>query len=417
MKIIRLTAENVKRLKAVEITPDGTVQVITGRNAQGKTSVLDAIWLALGGGPAARGTTRPIRDGEDHASVTLTLSGDDDRPDLIVTRTWTGGKTALTVTAADGAKYPSPQAVLDGLVGRLSFDPLEFTRRSARDQVAALLEIVDLDVDLDDLARKRAGAFDRRTEIGRTGKALEGQLAGLGKPEDAPEVEVSASALIAQIRAAQEQAAAQVRDLTHRDRLAEDAEQLRKQIEALQARLDRILADLAEAGATVAAHTPVPDVTELQDRLEAAEDTNRAVRRNAQRADVAGQLHSARETYQSYSDEIAAIDRAKADALAAASFPVEGLGFDDDGVTYQGVPFSQASSAEQIRVSLAMAMALNPKLRVIRITDGSLLDADNLALIADMVAAKDYQLWLETVGDGSASGGSAVVIEDGQALA
>ena len=29
MKIIRLTAENVKRLKAVEITPDGTVQVIT----------------------------------------------------------------------------------------------------------------------------------------------------------------------------------------------------------------------------------------------------------------------------------------------------------------------------------------------------------------------------------------------------
>ena len=48
MKIIELRATNIKRLKAVEITPDGTMQVIGGRNAQGKSSVLDAIWLALG---------------------------------------------------------------------------------------------------------------------------------------------------------------------------------------------------------------------------------------------------------------------------------------------------------------------------------------------------------------------------------
>ena len=157
MKIVKFTAENVKRLKAVEITPDGTVQVITGRNAQGKTSVLDAIWLALGGGGASRETPRPIRDGEDKASVTLDLG------DLMVTRTWTGDKTALTVKSADGAKYPSPQSVLDALVGRLSFYPLEFTRLSARDQVAALLDLVDLDVDLAALAAERQVAYDRRT--------------------------------------------------------------------------------------------------------------------------------------------------------------------------------------------------------------------------------------------------------------
>src|SRR5659263_55539 len=161
MKIIKLTAENVKRLKAVEITPDGTVQVITGRNAQGKTSVLDAIWLALGGGAASKSTLKPIRDGEDHASVRLDLG------DLVVSRTWTGDKTALTVTAADGARYTSPQGVLDALIGRLSFDPLEFTRLSARDQVTALLDLVNLDVDLDTLAHQRQSAYAARTEIGR----------------------------------------------------------------------------------------------------------------------------------------------------------------------------------------------------------------------------------------------------------
>ena len=49
MKIVSLEAENYKRLKAVEITPDGNMVVIGGRNAQGKSSVLDAIWAALGG--------------------------------------------------------------------------------------------------------------------------------------------------------------------------------------------------------------------------------------------------------------------------------------------------------------------------------------------------------------------------------
>ena len=57
-----------------------------------------------------------------------------------------------------------------------------------------------------------------------------------------------------------------------------------------------------------------------------------------------------------------------------------------------------------------MAMALNPKLRVIRILDGSLLDAENLALIADMATAQDYQVWIERVADAS---GVGVVIEDG----
>ena len=105
------------------------------------------------------------------------------------------------------------------------------------------------------------------------------------------------------------------------------------------------------------------------------------------------------------------MDAAKAEALAGASFPIDGLAFDESGVTYQGVPFSQASSAEQIRVSLAMAMSLNPKLRVIRILDGSLLDADNLALITEAAVTADYQVWIERVSDPSET---AVVIEDGE---
>lgn len=394
MKIVRLTAENVKRLKAVEITPDGNVQVITGRNAQGKTSVLDAIWLALGGGAAGRETVRPIRDGEDKASVTLDLG------DLVVVRTWAGDKTALTVKSADGAKYSSPQGVLDALVGRLSFDPLEFTRLSDREQVAALLDLVDLNVDLDSLARQRQTAYDARAEIGRQGKAI-GDIPA--ETPDTPAVEVSASDLIAKIRGAETQASTQDGEI----QAASNAE---AKIRDLRAELEIWETTLKGREAKVAAHTTVPDIAALESDLRAVEETNRAVRHNAQVKQAKDRKAALLSDYQEQTDAIDAIDKTKAVALAGAKFPVDGLGFDDGGVTYGGIPFSQASSAEQIRVSLAMAMSLNPKLRVIRILDGSLLDADNLALIGEMATAQDYQVWIERVGDASSVG---VVIEDG----
>ena len=108
--------------------------------------------------------------------------------------------------------------------------------------------------------------------------------------------------------------------------------------------------------------------------------------------------------------ELVRIDKTKAEGLAAARFPIPGLGFEDGGVSYQGVPFKQASSAEQLRVSLAMAIALNPSLRVIRIADGSLLDSDNLTLIESMAREHDFQVWIEMVDD---SGERGIVIEDG----
>ena len=49
-KITSLEFENIKRIKAVQITPTKSgLTVIGGKNGQGKTSVLDAIMWILGG--------------------------------------------------------------------------------------------------------------------------------------------------------------------------------------------------------------------------------------------------------------------------------------------------------------------------------------------------------------------------------
>jgi hypothetical protein len=404
MKIVRFTAENVKRLKAVEISPEGAVQVISGRNAQGKSSVLDAIWLALGGGPAARATSRPVRDGEETAMVSLDLG------DFVVTRTWKGDRTTLTVHGSDGARHSSPQAILDGLVGRLSFDPLEFTRRSSAEQRDALLSIVDLPFDPAALDADRARAYDLRTEIGRQQKAI----GKVKKPESTlPLAEHSATDLFAEIQAAR---IVKQTELDQRSGIAA----MTAEIEAKTARIAELTAEVSERTQSLEAATvaltvaPEGHIERLEVRMEGLEVANEAIRDSNRNLASFTNSEALHEEYEALTAEIAGLDSTKAKGLAAAAFPVDGLGFDESGVTYQGIPFSQASSAEQIQVSLAMAMSLNPTLRVIRIMDGSLLDADSLAAIAATADAADYQVWIERVGDGDAG---AVVIEDGEIVA
>lgn len=431
LRIVQLTAENVKRLRAVDISPDGTAAVveITGRNAQGKTSLLDAIWLALGGPAAQRAIGNPVRDGETTASVRLDLG------DLVVTRTWNTelkSPTSLRVENREGARYPSPQAVLDELVGRLSFDPLAFVGLPAKEQVATLLQLVDLPFAPEELAYDREMAFNRRTEINRD---LARAAAALQKAPQPPVGTPSEPVRIADLVAARDaadhalgqrvQAEATVgQRLTDADAADNAADAAHREYLAAGVRLAAAQAAQRDAlGAVEAARDAVVDLPSREyllgelDGANAAIDEvearNEAVRAQAARQALADEVDALTAQVAEWTDRIRALDDRKRDGLAAAAMPIDGLAFDEAGLTYQGVPFAQCSSAERIRVSLAMAMALNPTLRVIRVFDGSLLDSVNRAAVEAMCVERGYQVWIETVDSGSTV---AVVIEDGSVV-
>ncbi|MDF2751634.1 MAG: family ATPase [Gaiellaceae bacterium] len=397
MRIITLKAENVKRLKAVEISPDGDVVVIAGRNAQGKTSVLDAIWMALAGAAGAKETSRPIRDGEKQASVVLDLG------DLVVTRKWTDAGTSLAVAAADGAKYPSPQSVLDGLIGRLTFDPLAFAEASQKDQLATLLSVVELPFDPAKLAMERQGIFDQRTDVNREIKRLEGAIGEIPDyPDGTPDEEVSVADIAEELALA--------------ERLSAQYEAMNAQLQRDQARLReieeeaRVLRAAIASGKSELERYSMPDADALRERMASAESVNAHVRAQAETRRLVGQRGTMLTESERLTARLAEIDRGKADALAKAKMPLEGLSFDDEGVLFNGVPFSQVSDSEKLRASMAIAMALNPKIRVLRITDGSLLDSENMRLISEMAGEHDFQVWIERVDE---SGEVGVTIEDG----
>lgn len=431
MKIIKLQAENVKKIKAIEITPEGNTVVISGKNGQGKTSVLDSIWFALGGGDASKETIRPVRDGAEKATITIDLG------DIVVTRKWSNNeKTSLEVKNKDGAKYGSPQKMLDALVGRLSFDPLSFVSVDNKTQLKTLLDLIELPINPDELDLQIKAIYDQRTFINREIKQLEGQISGIDKPAAGiPEEEVSSGDVLVELMQAQEQKRLNdekrntLRELAQKVTSSkEQVDRLKMQIEELNRRhreeiskLEGLIQDkntditeITKEGTRLKAEVQKltdPDIESFQQKLSNVEDINRQVRNAKLYHHTELGIADKKKESQQLSDKIADIEKQKADALKSAKFPIEGLGFNQHGVTFNGIPFKQCSAAERLRVSLAMAMALNPKLKVIRITDGSLLDKDSMKLIENMAKDKDYQVWIEVVDE---SGSLGIYIEDGE---
>lgn len=420
MKIVKLTAENVKRLSAVEITPTGALVVVGGENAAGKTSVLDSIEYALGGKPA---DTMPVRRGEERARIVVDLG------ELVVKRVFSAtGGTALVVQNADGQPQQAPQAILDKLLGRLSFDPLEFSRQAPREQGETLARLVGLDFTEHDQDRERV--YRDRTALNREVSQLQASLATMPKVDGLPAEEVSIAAILSEQQTAQAKNStnAYKRDVARGHWSAVlSAQEGAKKAEQEVARLSAALTEarLAFEGAKALVNSSERtfatakaesdacvdvDLTPFRKRAEDAERTNAAIRAQKRRAEVVESLKAKSTAADKLTAKLEDLDSGKRKKIAGAKWPVPGLALDAGRVMLENVPLAQASSAEQLRVSVAIGLALNPKLKVLLIRDGSLLDAKNLALVGKMAEEAAAQVWIERVGtDGSTS----VIIEDG----
>jgi DNA repair exonuclease SbcCD ATPase subunit len=416
MQILSLQADNFKRLRAVEITPRGEMILVSGRNAQGKSSVLDAISAALSGAGAC--PADPIRHGEQSAQIRLDLG------EVVVTRRFTPGGSTLTLTNAEGAKFGSPQKMLDSLLGALTFDPLEFTRMKAREQFDQLRTVAKVELDLDRLEALNKGDFDKRTDLNREAKAARAQLEGLRVPP----AEIPAPRDVAQL-VQQVQDASQARMMAQRERderrwIQNAVDLKRSEIETLRQKAILLQAEVKALLPQLEAELDTPDPTDfdaaietINDQIRTAQSHNETVQQHRQAAARKAELETlavTKETAaQGLTEAMAARQTAKEQALAAAKFPVPGLSLGDGQVLFNNVPLAQASSAEQLRISTALAMAANPQVKVVLIREGSLLDEQGLHLVAEMATAKGYQVWVEKV---DSSRGIGVVIEDGSVL-
>lgn len=438
MYLVEAKIENFKKLSMVELrpTPEGVIEVV-GDNAQGKTSVIDALESVFSG---SRGDpAEPIRQGEKRAAITVKLGPDP----VTIEKSWKrGGNPKLEIKLADGSS-PKGGAVnwLKSVSLPANFDPARCIDDEKATR-AALLKIAGLKPDWDSFPGGRpfdADAPDadplvviqtesmkldnKRLEAQREKKRLEqvkntldaevpadkrslkpADLNGLLKERDAIQAEHRAwDEHQREIETAEsyiEKKKAEIAEIKKRLSVAvQDLENKEEELEKILAEQPKTPRNVADVDAKIAG---------IQDhnRLAAKAETLRQVEKDWKAAWV---------TEDDCADMLADIKTFTDEVLAGANLPVEGLALTAETVTLHGIPLAQASLSERARIAYAVLHHLNPRLRLVCLDDAEKFGKGATADIYRMSKEFDFLTVMCRVGEDS-SNPDAIILEDGGAI-
>ena len=438
MQVLKYEAHNVLGIKDVKFDLAGRhLFLVGGKNGQGKTSALTALIMALAGKSGMSDYPEiALRKGERKGSVKIKLSGDESlmESEFITVELSLRQKSSgavveeFRVLDSTGEEAPTPRKLLQELFNLRAFDPLAFERMKPEEKATLLQNMLGLDLEKYDKEYKKV--FAERTDLGRDGKKLAAQLEGMSKHKDVPAVEVKVSELMSELEQLQDQEKKKLQIQKRLDDyydISKEAERenedLLKQIAELNARLDynnQRIADAKESsGKKKAELAQIPDVAadivSVKKRIAEADQINKKIRDNVKYDELDAELKKSRGDWQKLTDKLKTIQDKRAEEVANAEWPMEGMELNEDGLLMNGLPFEQASTSQRIMASVKVGMALNPKLRLLVCQHGSDLDSDTLAALEAAAKENQFQLLIEIVTRTSADEElCAVIIEDGR---
>ena len=405
-KIVKLVGENFKRVKAVCLEVEGqSVIKITGKNRQGKSSIIDMIWWVLSN-PGKKVFPEPIRMGEKKAVGEIVLDNG-----ITCKRVATDKTDRLEVVSAEGATFASPQAMLDKWLG-YALDPKDFMALGEKEQVRRLLVAFGLGDEMARLDGEYRILFDERTFQNRQIKSLEAQVGAgmIASTRNVKRVDVSllenkiseVSGRNNKIISAQNETALLQKNI---DAASEEMIRLAEKIEQWQKSIDALAATAKEEPA---------DMASLMQEVSHAREQNALADKAEAQTELVRKLTTSKENSAIMSEQLEGILSEKKELVKAIDFPFAGMAVDDElGITLNGVPIRQASDSEQLCMCLAIAAHTIPDegIRVIRVSNGSLLDDDSLRVLNGVAESLNVQIWIEMVAEEGLTG---FVIEDGQ---
>lgn len=400
VKINSLEFENVKRIKAVQLTPaKNGLTVIGGDNRQGKTSVLDAIAWALGGDRFK--PSNPQREGsviEPHLKVTLDNG-------IVVERS--GKNSSLKVIDPSGNK--GGQQLLNSFVEQFALDLPKFLNQSSKEKADTLLKIIGVGEQLYKLEQQEQLQYNRRTEIGR----IADQKAKFAKEmpvyTDVPAEPLSVSELIQQ---QQEILAHNGANKMKRDQLS----QYEKEYELAKQAFDhaKSVLDAAENNLKLAKidakDLEDKSTAELEANIEHIEEINKKVRANLDRQKAEIEAEDFRSQYDELTEQVEAIRQQKRDLLKGADLPLEGLTVEGGELIYNGQKWDCMSGAEQLIVATSIVRKLNPDCGFVLLDKLEQLDSKTLDAFGKWLEKEGLQAIATRVSSGDEC---CILIEDG----
>lgn len=379
VRIVQLQIDNVKKIRAVGLTPAATgLTSIGGNNAQGKTSVLDAIMGALLGDKFK--PSLPVRDGAQKGETKITLSNG-----FVVERNYSAkGGSYLTVTAPDGGKHG--QTILNEFLAELALNLGDFLKASDKQKSKILLQAVGVDTQPYD--EKIAAMMQERLLKGRERDNAKGHYESLPYHEDYGTELADSTAIAAKLQqqmnhnsavAAAYQDARAARDamtaeVEHRAGLEKRLAELQAEIADSKIKIDDLA---AKAEAAIDAYKAMEkiDTEPTTAELKSVEATNAKVRDNQAKANAKRQHSILADEYTHMTREIEALRDELKGLLDANPLPLDGLAIEEGELLYNGQRWDNMSGAERLQVATAVCHLINPRCGFVLIDGLETMDA------------------------------------------
>jgi len=402
-QIKRIKIQNFKGLKAFEGEILGKDVYLTGRNESGKTSFIDAVWLALTGKNIP---PKPVTTGAKKGLIEVELA------DGYVVRTKLAvGKTPIqfeieNLNAVDEKDkfVKAPRTWLNERIGVIDFDVNDFFKMSDAKQVEYFCKITGVDVheqdqQIEELNDSRK--FDKK-------KLVEFQSqTGFYNPEDVEKELLDVVKLATEIATLKE--AERVKTETWNsvtDGVATRETTIKTLKAEIEAKLNQVKALEIEVNDGYdwlkdENNKPIPNA-----ELQAKENT-------FQNSEVINARITEAKTFKEADDRIEKLETAISEATEGISaqkdakaviisekINIEGLSYDveNECFLFNGLPFdkTQINTASQLIAGLKIGASLLNEVKILKI-DASLIDKENFEKVQKWSGSEGIELFVELV--------------------
>lgn len=435
--IALLQLEHVFGLDEVIIKPGEGVTIAEGKNGAGKTALVNALMAVF----SARGIEGEIiTKGSDNGRILVRFN--DGRS---IRRTFSSkGKTEVHIFDSDGdEKHPEygPQKYLDELFGSQIINPVQFMQMDTKKQRTVLMSALNITVTdeeivewfgrafevntdkhgLEVLKDIETVAYENRKEANSNVKAIENEMAALNKQvpdgfdsKSWEKFDVStAHDKLQQAGAAKERKAAleaeaqEWRNKANNETIQQEScdqhiAQLQERIIGMEEAKGQAIKRQQEAQIQAANSqnyslaVEIPDVEEVQKQLSEYTEAQKVMSNLNNIERLTGELGVASKEADEL-DQAVKIAREKPnELLKKAKFPVEGIGFTDDGITVNGLDIRSLSDGEKLMLGIRIAQSRVGPLGLIVVDGAEKLDPDNLKLLLDTALADEDHFYVVT---------------------
>ena len=414
-KVQRVVIKNFKGIGDLAMNVNGRHVILIADNELGKSSALDAIWTNLS---AKRIPQQPIRQGADKAEVMVVVGND--KMEYQVERKYTEKGSYLEITSPEGFKT-SKIANLTSLVGDIDLDVFDFVELSKtvpgrRDQVEIIKKFLDPDTiqKLDNNNFKISQIKETRSGLNVRIRDLRGLVNTGAKDFDFEDVEKYAEQKDLSKINDKYQAAIEHNNIWTRfvEKWCSNSFPNETSVDAVTNAIDvQIEKNRTEIGRlqdenilhvdekTAVSNFKKSDTMVLRKEYETGKTHNDKVDEVKDHLKNKAELEEKTKDYDAWGSKISKVEKETKQIISESEVPVTGLTFDEDGLYLDGLPFTeeQIATSKLMEVGVELAVAKNPKVKIIRINRGESLGEKKFDNLIKFCNKKGYQLFIEKV--------------------